>query len=191
MPDDSPSPTTVADRPISVAVLGGGCFWSLEAIYKELNGVVTAYSGYAGGGALPTYTQVCSGRTGHAEVVRVEYDPVTVSYADLLRVFFAIHDPTTLHRQGADVGSQYRSVIFTSRDEERCTAEMVMREVAGAGLWNGPIVTEITDLPTFYPAEAEHIDYFALHAGAGYCRVVIAPKIKAFRKQFADRLRKP
>lgn len=191
MPDNDATSTGRIAGP-AVAVLGSGCFWCPEAIYKELGGVVDVSPGYAGGGTVtPTYEQVCSGRTGHAEVVKVEYDPGTLSYADLLRVFFTIHDPTTLNRQGADVGSQYRSVIFTSHDDERHTAELVMREVAGAGIWDGPIVTEIIDLPAFYPAEAEHADYYAGHAGAGYCRVVVAPRIESFRKRFADRLKKP
>lgn len=175
----------------AIAVLGSGCFWCPDAIYRELSGVADVSPGYAGGGdAPPTYAQVCGGRTGHAEVVRVEYDPARLSYVDLLRVFFTIHDPTTLDRQGADVGSQYRSVIFTCHDEERLTAEIVMREVAGAGIWDGPIVTEITDLPAFHPAEAEHAGYYAQHAGAGYCWVVITPRIEAFRTRFADRLKK-
>lgn len=184
--------TTPANQaPHATAILGGGCFWCLEAVYKDLAGVRDVLSGYAGGdGANPTYEQVCSGRTGHAEVVRVTYDPTVLSYTDLLRVFFTIHDPTTLNRQGADVGSQYRSVIFTSSASERVVAETVMREIAAAGIWDSPIVTEITDLPVFYPAEPEHHDYFTLHPGAGYCRVVIAPKVSKFRKQFADRLKK-
>ncbi len=175
----------------SVAVLGGGCFWCLEAVFKDLEGVSGVLSGYAGGSTVsPSYEQVCSGRTGHAEVVRVSYDPSVLSYADLLRVFFTIHDPTTPNRQGADVGTQYRSVIFTGSDAERDTAGAVMQEIASAGIWDGPIVTELAPLPAFYPAEAEHHDYFALHPGAGYCRVVIAPKVAKFRKQFADRLRR-
>ena len=172
------------------AVLGGGCFWCLEAVYKDLDGVSDVLSGYAGGHtAKPSYEQVCSGRTGHAEVVRVTYDPSVLSYEDLLRVFFTIHDPTTLNRQGGDTGTQYRSVIFTASPQERQAAEAVMREIAAAGIWDGPIVTELADLPTFYPAEAEHHDYFALHPGAGYCRVVIAPKVAKFRKQFSERLK--
>lgn len=182
--------TPAHQAPHLTAILGGGCFWCLEAVYKDLAGVRDVLSGYAGGdGGNPTYEQVCSGRTGHAEVVRVTYDPAVLSYADLLRVFFTIHDPTTLNRQGADVGSQYRSVIFTSSDEERAVAETIMREIAAAGIWDGPVVTEITHLPAFYPAEAEHHDYFALHPGAGYCRVVIAPKVSKFRKAFAERLK--
>jgi peptide-methionine (S)-S-oxide reductase len=172
------------------AVLGGGCFWCLEAVYKDLAGVTEVLSGYAGGHVdRPSYEQVCTGSTGHAEVVRVTYDPQVLPYTDLLRVFFTIHDPTTLNRQGADVGTQYRSVIFVASDEERRLAEAVRAEIEAAAIWDGEIVTEIADLPAFFPAEAEHHDYFALHPGSGYCRVVIAPKVAKFRKQFASRLR--
>jgi peptide-methionine (S)-S-oxide reductase len=172
------------------AVLGGGCFWCLEAVYKDLAGVSEVLSGYAGGYVeRPSYEQVCTGTTGHAEVVRVTYDPQILSYADLLRVFFTIHDPTTPNRQGADVGTQYRSVIFVANDEERRLAEAVRAEIEAAGIWGGEIVTEITDLPSFFPAEPEHHDYFAQHPGSGYCRVVIAPKVAKFRKQFASRLK--
>lgn len=173
------------------AILGGGCFWCLEAVYNNLEGVTDVLSGYAGGRIEhPSYEQVCSGATGHAEVVRITYDPQVLSYADLLRIFFTIHDPTTLNRQGGDVGTQYRSVIFVANDEERRLAEAVRAEIEAASVWDGGIVTEISDVPLFYPAEAEHQDYFALHPGAGYCRVVIAPKVTKFRKQFTDRLKK-
>ena len=172
------------------AVLGGGCFWCLEAVYKDLAGVTAVLSGYAGGHVeRPSYERVCTGSTGHAEVVRVTYDPSVLSYNDLLRVFFTIHDPTTLDRQGNDFGSQYRSVIFVAGDDERRAAEAVRAEIEAAGIWDGAIVTEITDLPAFYPAEAEHHDYYAQHPGAGYCRVVIAPKVAKFRKQFRERLK--
>ena len=178
-----------ATRP-SEAVLGGGCFWCLEAVYAELDGVVAVKSGYAGGNTRePTYDQVCSGRTGHAEVVRVTYDPAMLSYEDLLRVFFAIHDPTTRDRQGNDVGTQYRSVIFTADDEERARANAVRDEIAARGIWDAPIVTEIVPAAAFYPAEPEHDDYFARNPGAGYCRVVVAPKVAKFRREFASRLR--
>lgn len=173
------------------AILGGGCFWCLEAVFNDLNGVTAVLSGYAGGRIeQPSYEQVCSGATGHAEVVRITYDPQLLSHADLLRIFFTIHDPTTLNRQGGDVGTQYRSVIFVADDEERRLAEAVKAEVEAAAVWDGRIVTEIADAPAFYPAEAEHHDYFALHPGAGYCRVVIAPKVTKFRRQFTDRLKK-
>ena len=172
------------------AVLGGGCFWCLEAVYDDLNGVTEVLSGYAGGRTEhPSYEQVCSGSTGHAEVVRVTYDPSILSYTDLLRIFFTIHDPTTPNQQGADVGTQYRSVIFVTSDQERRDAEAVRAEIEAAGIWDRAIVTEIADLPAFYPAESEHHDYFARHPYAGYCRAVIAPKVSKFRKQFAGRLK--
>ena len=172
------------------AVLGGGCFWCVEAVYRDLQGVQGVLSGYAGGHVEnPSYEQVCTGRTGHAEVVRVTYDPRVLSYADLLRVFFTIHDPTTRDRQGADVGTQYRSIIFVADADERRTAEAIRAEIEAAGVWDDSIVTEIADLPAFYPAESEHHDYYARHPGAGYCRAVIAPKVAKFRKQFAARLK--
>ena len=173
----------------ATAVLGGGCFWCLEAVYEELAGVRAVKSGYAGGrSADPSYRQVCAGTTGHAEVVRVTYDPDALSYEDLLRVFFTIHDPTTRDRQGADVGSQYRSVIFVADADERRRAEAVRDEVAG--LWRDPIVTAIVEAAPFYPAEAEHDRYFARNPGAGYCRAVVEPKVAKFRKSFSARLRK-
>jgi peptide-methionine (S)-S-oxide reductase len=173
-----------------VAVLGGGCFWCVEAVYRDLAGVLDVKSGYAGGTTPnPTYKQVCTGTTGHAEVVQLTYDPSSVSYADLLRVFFTIHDPTTLNRQGADVGTQYRSVIFAGNDEEAQVARNVMAEIEGAGLYASKLVTEIARLDKFYPAEDEHDDYFNRNPGSGYCQVVVAPKVRKFRKQFADRLK--
>ncbi len=174
----------------AVATLAGGCFWCLEAVYKELRGVTRVKSGYAGGHlANPDYRSVCTGTTGHAEVVQVAYDPDIISYADLLRVFYTIHDPTTANRQGNDVGTQYRSAIYTGSDDEDRVAREVTDEIAAAGLWDGEITTEITRLPVFYPAEAEHDDYFTRNPGAGYCRVVVAPKVVKFRKQFSDRLK--
>jgi peptide-methionine (S)-S-oxide reductase len=173
------------------ATLGGGCFWCLEAVYKELRGVNSVMSGYAGGHAAnPTYKQVCAGNTGHAEVVQVKFDPDIVSYADLLRVFFAIHDPTTLNRQGNDIGTQYRSIILTHSDAQRQTAEAVRQELAAARIWHAPLVTEIVPLEAFYPAEAEHHDYFARNPMSGYCQVVVAPKVAKFRKHFTDRLKR-
>jgi peptide-methionine (S)-S-oxide reductase len=172
------------------AVLAGGCFWCLEAVFKDLRGVTSVKSGYAGGHVdHPRYKQVCGGDTGHAEVVRVTFDPTQLSYADLLRVFFTIHDPTTKDRQGNDVGSQYRSAIFAASPAQRATAEAVMAEIAAAGLYSGKIVTEITDLTTFWPAEDEHDDYFARNPWSGYCQAVVAPKVVKFRKHFADRLK--
>ncbi|HEX2944058.1 MAG TPA: peptide-methionine (S)-S-oxide reductase MsrA [Rhodopila sp.] len=173
------------------ATLGGGCFWCLEAVFKDLRGVSWVMSGYAGGHvANPSYKAVCTGQTGHAEVVQVKFDPAVLSYADLLRVFFTIHDPTTLNRQGNDVGTQYRSVILTHSDAQRETADAVMREIAEAGIWPGKLVTEIVPLQAFYEAEPEHHDYFARNPWTGYCQVVVAPKVAKFRKHFADRLKR-
>jgi peptide-methionine (S)-S-oxide reductase len=174
-----------------VATLGGGCFWCLEAVFKELRGVTSVMSGYAGGHVVdPDYQSVCSGTTGHAEVVQVKFDPDQLTYADLLRVFFAIHDPTTLNRQGNDVGTQYRSIILTHSDTQKATAEEVMKEITDAKIWNGRLVTRIEPLTVFYEAEEEHHDYFARNPWSGYCQVVVAPKVAKFRKQFMDRLRR-
>jgi peptide-methionine (S)-S-oxide reductase len=176
---------------METATLGGGCFWCLEAVFKDLKGVTWVMSGYAAGHVdNPSYKQVCSGRTGHAEVVQVKFDPAELSYADLLRVFFTIHDPTTKDRQGNDIGSQYRSIILTHSDEQRATAEAVIEEIAGAKIWPGRIVTEIEPLEKFYQAEEEHHDYFARNPYSGYCQVVVAPKVTKFRKHFADRVKK-
>ncbi len=175
---------------METATLGGGCFWCLEAVYLGLKGVSAVKSGYAGGQvANPTYAQVCGKQTGHAEVVQVTFNPAEVSYADLLRVFFTIHDPTTANRQGADVGPQYRSIILTHSDAQAATAEAVMAEMTAAGVWGAPIVTEIEPLETFWPAEPEHDNYFALNPYSGYCRAVVAPKVQKFRKSFADRVK--
>ncbi len=174
----------------ATAVLGGGCFWCVEAVYRELAGVISVKSGYAGGRTEnPTYRQVCTGSTGHAEVVQIAYDPAILAYADLLRIFFTIHDPTTLNRQGADVGTQYRSVIVTASEDEARIAREVMAEITEASLYDARLVTEIAPLQTFYPAEDEHDDYFARNPGSGYCQAVVAPKVRKFRKQFADRLK--
>ena len=173
------------------ATLGGGCFWCLDAVYRDLKGVQSVVSGYAGGHvANPTYEQVCGKRTGHAEVVRIVFDPAEISFGDLLRVFFTIHDPTTKDRQGADVGPQYRSVIFFHSPAQEQAAREVMAEVTDAGIWGAPIVTELAPAPEFWPAEDEHQDYFRLNPWSGYCRAVIAPKVAKFRKLYADRLRK-
>jgi peptide-methionine (S)-S-oxide reductase len=174
-----------------LATLGGGCFWCLEAVFKELRGVRKVTSGYAGGTVPnPTYKQVCGGRTGHAEVVQVAFDPAEISYADLLRVFFTVHDPTTKDRQGNDVGTQYRSVILTQTDAQRDTAQAVIDEITASKIWPAPLVTEIVKLRLFYPAEEDHEDYFARNPGTGYCRVVVAPKVVKFRKMFADKLKR-
>ncbi len=175
-----------------MATLGGGCYWCLEAVFLDLRGVSRIVSGFAGGHVEnPSYKQVCNGTTGHAEVVQVTFDPDTISYDDLLRMFFVIHDPTTLNRQGNDVGTQYRSIILTHDAGQREAAERIKAEIAAAGVWPAPLVTEIEPLTVFYPAGAEHQDYFARNPWSGYCQVVIAPKVRKFRKQFADRLRQP
>lgn len=172
------------------AVLGGGCFWCLEAVYDQLKGVISVESGYAGGSVPnPTYEAVCTGRTGHAEVVRITYDPHVVSFRDLLDVFFTIHDPTTLNRQGADVGTQYRSAIFYTTPEQRAVAEATIAELEAARVWRDPIVTEVKPLDAFYIAEDYHQEYFARNPNQGYCRVVIEPKVAKFRKQYLDRLK--
>ena len=172
-----------------IATLGGGCFWCLEAVYDELQGVIRVESGYMGGTiANPSYNAVCTGMTGHAEVVQVTFDPARISYADILRVFFSIHDPTTRNRQGADVGTQYRSAIFTHSAEQAASARDVMAEISAAGLWPNPIVTEIAPASEFYVAEDYHQEYFARNGGQPYCQVVIAPKVAKFRKQWRDRL---
>ena len=173
------------------ATLAGGCFWCLEAVFDELKGVIAVESGYAGGHvANPSYQAVCTGMTGHAEVVQVTFDPSVISYEDLLRIFFTIHDPTTLNRQGADVGTQYRSAIFTHDEEQRAAAEAVIREISESKLWPNPIVTEVTPLDKFYVAEDYHQEYFAHNPNQPYCRVVIEPKVAKFRKHFVDRLKK-
>ena len=174
------------------AILGGGCFWCVEAVYIDLLGVTAVKSGYAGGHvAHPTYEQVCNKTTGHAEVVRVEFDPSVLSYEDLLRVFFTIHDPTTKDRQGNDVGPQYRSMIMVDGPAQAAAAARVMAEIEAAGIWGAKLVTEVVGDDVFWPAEAEHDDYFNRTPWSGYCRAVIAPKVAKFRKQFADRLRRP
>jgi peptide-methionine (S)-S-oxide reductase len=172
------------------ATLGGGCFWCLEAVFLGMKGIASATSGYAGGHvANPSYEEVCGKRTGHAEVVQVGYDPAIVSFPDLLRVFFAIHDPTTKDRQGGDVGPQYRSIILTHDATQDAIAREVIAELTAARLWGNPIVTEIVPLTQFWPAEPEHHNYFARNPWSGYCQAVVAPKVVKFRKNFADLLK--
>jgi peptide-methionine (S)-S-oxide reductase len=178
------SPTT------EVATLGGGCFWCLEAVFEELRGVQGVMSGYSGGTVPdPTYEQVCTGTTGHAEVVQVTFDPAVVSFREILEVYFSIHDPTTLNRQGADVGTQYRSVIFYHTPEQKRIAEEVIAELEEAGVWEDPIVTEVTPSSDFYDAEDYHQEYFRRNQRQPYCQVVVAPKVAKFRKQHLDRLK--
>ena len=176
---------------LETAVLGGGCFWCLDAVFRDLEGVETVESGYAGGGgANPTYEAVCGGRTGHAEVVKVTFDPAKLSFDDLLRMFFTIHDPTTLNRQGNDVGTQYRSVIFAQSDAQRDAAKRVIAEIEREKLYPGKVVTQLEAAAPYYPAERYHQDYFENNAGQPYCMFVVAPKVSKFRKQYADRLKK-
>jgi peptide-methionine (S)-S-oxide reductase len=171
-----------------VAILGGGCFWCLEAVYLEARGIIRVESGYMGGETVsPTYEQVCSGTTGHAEVVRLEFDPGVIGYRDILEIFFTIHDPTTPDRQGNDVGTQYRSVIFTTSPEQEATAHQV---VAGmAAVWDAPIVTQVLPAEQWYKAEEYQQNYFARHPLQGYCAFVVAPKVAKFRKTFAERVK--
>lgn len=172
------------------ATLAGGCFWCLEAVYDQLKGVQEVESGYAGGTVKnPTYEQVCTGRTGHAEVVQITYDPSVVSFKDLLDVFFTIHDPTTLNRQGNDTGTQYRSAIFYHTPEQKAIAEQVIADLGKGHLWNNPIVTQVAPLTEYYPAEAYHQEYFVNHGNQPYCRVVIEPKVAKFRKHYLEQLK--
>ena len=174
-----------------LATLAGGCFWCLEAVYEELRGVERVVSGYAGGQvANPTYQEVCGGATGHAEVVQLTFDPRAVSFRELLEVFFTIHDPTTLNRQGADVGTQYRSAIFYHTPEQEETAREVIRELSEARVWDSPIVTEVVPLEKFYKAEDYHQGYFRNNPAQPYCRVVVAPKVAKFRQKFIEKLSK-
>ena len=171
------------------AILAGGCFWCLDAVFRQLRGVDSVESGYAGGRvANPSYHDVCSGDTGHAEVVRITFDPAVISYRDLLGVFFTIHDPTTLNRQGGDVGTQYRSAVFYLSDAQRETAREVIDELGQQKVWDDPIVTVVVAAPAFYPAEDYHQDYFANNGNQPYCQVVIAPKVSKVRKAYLDRL---
>lgn len=173
-----------------VATLAGGCFWCLEAIFDDLNGVVSVESGYSGGHVPhPSYQQVCDGETGHAEVVQVHFDPAVLSYHDLLTIFFTVHDPTTLDRQGGDVGEQYRSVIFYHDEEQKGTAGQVMKEIEALKLWGDPIVTELTAFEVFYPAEDYHQEYFSNNPYQPYCQAVVAPKVAKFRQKFVSRLK--
>ena len=174
-----------------IATLAGGGFWCLEAVFDDLEGVEDVVSGYSGGSVPnPTYKHVCTGDTGHAEVVQVTFNPDVISYRDLLRVFFTIHDPTTLNRQGADAGTQYRSAIFTHNETQEKVAEEVIAELNDAGLWDDPIVTEVVPIEAFYAAEEYHQEYFRRNPNQGYCRMVIAPKVAKFRKQYLERLKK-
>lgn len=169
-----------------IATLAGGCFWCVEAVYIEMVGVSKVVSGYMGGETInPTYEQICTGTTGHAEVIQVEFDPEIVSFEQILQVFFTVHDPTTLNRQGNDIGTQYRSAIFYHDDNQKSMAEQVVQDMTAEGIWPNPIVTEVTEISTFYPAEAYHQDYYARNQYQPYCMVVISPKVAKFRSKFS------
>jgi peptide-methionine (S)-S-oxide reductase len=183
--------TTSTPNATETAVIGGGCFWCTEAVFDQLKGVQSVETGYAGGrSANPTYEDVCGGDTGHAEVVKIVFDPAVLSFRDLLRVFFATHDPTTRNRQGNDVGTQYRSVIYSQTPQQRADATAVIAELTQGKLWRDPIVTEIADATPFYPAENYHQEYFERNSRQPYCQAVVAPKVAKFRKQFIDQLKR-
>lgn len=182
---------TGSSIPKEVATLGGGCFWCTEAVFDQLEGVVEVEPGYSGGAkANPTYEEVCTGATGHAEVIQITFNPKVVTFKEILEIFFTIHDPTTLNRQGNDVGTQYRSVIFYHNAEQKTVAEQVIREISEEKVWNAPIVTQIEQFKAFYKAEDYHKDYFKKHPEQAYCRVVIAPKIAKLQKLYSSMLKK-
>ena len=181
----------VANPLLELATLGGGCFWCLEAVFLDLKGVVKVESGYSGGVVPnPTYRQVCNGTTGHAEVVQITFDPQVISFKEVLEVFFSIHDPTTMNQQGADIGTQYRSVIFYHNSQQQLVAEQVIDDFNKKKLWDDPIVTEVAPLQEFYRAEDYHQEYFLNNVDQPYCRFVVAPKVAKFRKQFIEKLKK-
>lgn len=174
-----------------VTTLGGGCFWCLEAVFDELKGVEDVVSGYAGGKVVkPSYHDVCSGMTGHAEVIQVTFDPMTISFKELLEVFFTIHDPTTLNRQGHDVGTQYRSIILYHTPDQRATAEETIREIDGSRIWHAPVITQLEPYTVFYPAEDYHQEYFINNPEQSYCQVVVAPKVAKARSHFLAKLKR-
>jgi len=180
----------MAEPKLERAILGGGCFWCLEAVFEQLRGVVAVESGYAGGHTVkPAYKEVCGGNTGHAEVVRITFDPAVITFSELLEVFFAIHDPTTLNRQGNDVGTQYRSIIFCQTDEQRRTAEVVIAENVAEQLYSRPIVTEVVGPAEFYRAEEYHQGYYRANPAQGYCQGVVSPKVAKARGKFAAKLK--
>ncbi len=174
-----------------VATLGGGCFWCTEAVFDDLKGVESVESGYSGGARPnPTYEQVCSGATGHAEVIQITFDPQVTSFKQILEVFFTVHDPTTLNRQGADVGTQYRSVIFYHEEEQKRVAEALIKELDARRVWNSPVVTELAPFGAFYVAEDYHQEYFRLNGEQPYCRMVVAPKVAKFREHYSEQLKR-
>ncbi len=175
---------------MEIATLAGGCFWCLQPVFSELRGVARVEVGYAGGDvANPTYEDVCSDSTGHAEAVQIAFDPAAISYEDLLRIFFTVHDPTTLNRQGADVGTQYRSAVFVRSREQKEAVDRVLAELRAQKVWEDPIVTEVVPFSNFYRAEEYHQDYYGKNPYAGYCMAVVSPKVRKFRKHYADRLK--
>ena len=175
---------------LETATLAAGCFWCVEAVFDDLRGVQDVVSGYSGGHTMnPTYKEVCSETTGHAEVVQIKFDPQEISFSDILHIFFAVHNPTTLNRQGNDIGSSYRSAIFYHSDEQKSVAEEVINKIDDANIWEEPIVTEVTEFTNFYPAENYHQEYFANNATQPYCAAVVAPKVAKFRKMFLDKLK--
>ncbi len=178
------------DRNAEIATFGGGCFWCTEAVFKELKGIEKVESGYSGGTVPnPSYRQVCTGRTGHAEVVQVTFDPNIISFGDILRVFFTVHDPTTLNRQGGDVGTQYRSIILYHNNEQKAVAEQVIKEITAEGIWDGQIVTQVVPFEAFYKAEDYHQKYFENNPRQSYCQIVIAPKVSKFREHYREKLK--
>ena len=186
---ESISITFMSESNLQKATVGGGCFWCLEAVYQQVRGVVHVESGYAGGQTLnPDYDSVCTGQTGHAEVVLIEFDADVLTYQKILEIFFAIHDPTTLNRQGNDIGSQYRSVIYAHDQEQRMIAQNIIKQLTQENIFDQPIVTELADLPTYYRAEDYHQNYFNNHPDQGYCAFVVSPKVSKFRKQFSELL---
>ena len=176
---------------LAVATIAGGCFWCIEAVFREVDGVDSVISGYTGGATVnPTYQQVLTGQTGHAEAVQVSFNPSKISYREILEIFFSVHDPTTLNRQGGDEGTQYRSAIFYHNDQQRAIAEAVIQDLDEARLWKKSIVTQVVPLDQFYPAEDYHREYFLRHPEQSYCQVVISPKVNTFRKQWTGRLKR-
>ena len=175
---------------LETITLGGGCFWCVEAVFDDLQGVEDVVSGYMGGHSVsPSYEEICTGQSGHAEVIQVKFDPLKISFREILEVFFAVHDPTTLNRQGNDAGTQYRSAIFYSTEEQKQIAEQVIASVGGGRLWDEPIVTEVVPAATFYPAEEYHQEFFKRNPHQGYCMAVVSPKLSKFRKNFSKRLK--
>jgi len=187
---DLPAMNPTSDS-VEIATFGAGCFWCVEAVYQQVNGVLKVESGYAGGAIKnPSYKEVCTGRTGHAEVCQITFDPRVVNYNQLLEVFFGTHDPTTLNRQGGDVGTQYRSSIMYHSDAQKASAELAIQAANASGNWSDPVVTEVVPADTFYRAEDYHMDYFTLHGEQPYCQMVVRPKVEKFKKTFSEYLKK-